>query len=157
METYESRSTADRVRLFLLAGQARFRASLGRRLSSVPDFDLVGESAIDEAALELLRGSAADVALLELDPDTVQAREFMAQAVRSGYSGRFFVITAMLDARDSARAVQMAESFSNPIPPTGWFMPCEWWQRARCGSIRELSGSWPIDILWNQTTLMEKV
>jgi DNA-binding NarL/FixJ family response regulator len=110
METHESRSTADRVRLFLLAGQALFRASLGRLLSSVPDFDLVGESAIDGAALELLRGSAVDVALLEFDPDTEQAREFMAEAVKSGYSGRFFVITATLDARDSARAVQLGAS-----------------------------------------------
>jgi DNA-binding NarL/FixJ family response regulator len=110
METSDSRSAADRVRLFLLAGQALFRASLGRLLSSVPDFDLVGESAIDESALELLRGSAADVAILEFDPDTEQAREFMAEAVKSGYPGRFFVITAMLDARDSARAVQLGAS-----------------------------------------------
>jgi DNA-binding NarL/FixJ family response regulator len=110
METHESRSPADRVRLFLLAGQALFRASLGRLLSSVPDFDLVGESAIDEAALESLRGSGADIALLEFDPDTEQAREFMATAVKSGYSGRFFVITAMLDARDAARAVQIGAS-----------------------------------------------
>jgi DNA-binding NarL/FixJ family response regulator len=107
METSEFRSAADRVRLFLLAGQALFRASLGRLLSSTPDFDLVGESAIDETALDLLRDSAADVALLEFDPDTEQAREFMAKAVKSGYSGRFFVMTAMLDARDSARAVQL--------------------------------------------------
>ena len=110
METSDSRSATDRVRLFLLAGQALFRASLGRLLSSVPDFDLVGESAIDEAALDLLRGSAADIALLEFDPDTEQAREFMAKAVKSGYSGRFLVMTAMLDARDSARAVQLGAS-----------------------------------------------
>jgi DNA-binding NarL/FixJ family response regulator len=110
METYEFRSTADRVRLFLLAGQALFRASLGRLLSSVPDFDLVGESAVDGAALELLRASAADVALLEFDPDTEQARQFMAEAVKSGYSGRFFIITAMLDARHSARVVQLGAS-----------------------------------------------
>jgi DNA-binding NarL/FixJ family response regulator len=110
METSESRSPVDRVRLFLLAGQALFRASLGRLLSSVPDFDLVGESAIDEAALELLHGSAADVVLLEFDPDTEQAREFMSEAVKAGYSGRFFVITAMLDARNSARAVQLGAS-----------------------------------------------
>ena len=110
METSESRSAADRIRLFLLAGQALFRGSLGRLLSSVPGFDVVGDSAIDEAALELLRASAADVALLEFDPDTEQASEFMAKAVKSGYSGRFFVITAMLDARNSARAVQLGAS-----------------------------------------------
>lgn len=110
METSESRSAADRIRLFLLAGQALFRASLGRLLSSVPDFDLVGESAIDEAALELLRGSAADIALLEFDPDTDQARGFMAEAVKSGYSGRFFIITALLDVGKSARALQLGAS-----------------------------------------------
>ena len=110
METTEPRSAAGRVRLFLLAGQALFRASLGRLLSSVPDFDLVGESPVDETALELLRGSGAEVALLEFDPDTEHAREFMAKAAKSGYSGRFFVITTMLDARNSARAVQLGAS-----------------------------------------------
>lgn len=110
METPEPRTAPDRIRLFLIAGQALFRASLGRLLSSVPDFDLMGESAIDETALELLLGSTADVALLELDPDTARAGEFMAVAVKSGYAGRFFVITAMLDARDSARAVQLGAS-----------------------------------------------
>lgn len=110
METSESRSAADRIRLFLIADQALFRASLGRLLSSVPDFDLVGESAADLAALELLRSSAADVALLELDSDSEQAREFMTAAAKSGYAGRFFVITAMLDARNAARAVQLGAS-----------------------------------------------
>ena len=100
----------DRVRLFLLAGQALFRASLGSFLSAVPGFDMVGESAVDEAALGLLRGSGAEVAILELDPDTDQAREFMVKAVKAGYSGRFFVITTMLDARNSARAVQLGAS-----------------------------------------------
>ena len=125
----------------------------------MPGFDLVGESALDEAALELLRSSAADVALLEFDPDTEQAREFMAKAVKSGYSGRFFVITAMLDARDSARAVQLGASgvFLNPIRLTGLCTRYAWWQTVRCGSIHGLSGSSPIDILWSRITLTEKV
>ena len=57
MESRESASNGNRrIRLFLLADQALFRAGLGRLLALEPDFELVGESAIGGGALELLRG-----------------------------------------------------------------------------------------------------
>lgn len=100
-------ATKKRIRLFLLADQALFRASLGRLLSMEPDFELVGECATNNEALELLNASAADIAVLESDPETGQADHFMSAAARSGFPGRFFVITTRVDARDAARALKL--------------------------------------------------
>jgi DNA-binding NarL/FixJ family response regulator len=111
MEMSESGSaTSGRIRLFLIADQALFRASLGRLLSSVSDFELVGESATSDETMELLNSSSADVAVLEFDPDPEQTGEFMSSAIKAGYPVRFFVITSLLDARNAARALRIGAS-----------------------------------------------
>jgi len=111
MEPSESDSAAkERIRLFLLADQALFRASLGRLLTLEPDFELVGECATGNGAMGMLTESAADIALLEMDSDAGNPGEFMLRAARSGYAGKFLVIAGNLDARNSARALKLGAS-----------------------------------------------
>jgi DNA-binding NarL/FixJ family response regulator len=108
MEPCESMSAAQqRIRLFLLAEQALFRASLGRLLTLEPDFELVGECTANNGAMEQLKESAADIALLEVESDATDAGEFMFRAARAGYAGKFLVIAQRLDARNSARALRL--------------------------------------------------
>lgn len=111
MESTESQSNQiRRIRLFLLSNQSLFRASLGSLLALEPGFELAGESPIDSGSIGILERSEADVALVEFGPDTPRGVELMAAAARSRYPGRLFIITEMLDARSSARALKLGVS-----------------------------------------------
>src|SRR5579863_2056448 len=99
-----------RIRLFLAADQALFRASLSRLLALEPDFEMVGECGISNGAIGLLTGAGADVALLEFDPHAGDPAGFMASAVHAGYKGKIFIITTMLDGRNAARALRLGAS-----------------------------------------------
>lgn len=99
-----------RVRLFLLANQTLFRASLGRLLAQEPDFEFVGDASTDNGAVEQLRDAAADITLLEVESDVTSAVEFMTRATGSGYLGKFLIVASSLDASNSARAVRLGAS-----------------------------------------------
>ncbi len=111
MESPDSQSAPKkRIRLLLLADQALFRASLGRFLALEPDFELAGECAMGAEAEEMLDRSAADVVLIEFEPEARHAGEFMSVAARSGFAGKFLVLTAVTNAFNSARALRLGAS-----------------------------------------------
>ena len=103
-------SEAKRVRVVLLDDNALFRASLGRLLAAEDGFDVVGECATAQEAIELLAASAVDLVLLEFDLTTGQGVEFIPMARQAGYQGKFLAVTAGQDARDSAVALKLGAS-----------------------------------------------
>ena len=112
--THESR-----IRLVLLHDQALFRAGLGRLLASEPGFEVVGECGSSAEALEILKASPVDVVLLDFDRATKDGDGFMPAARRNGYQGRFLIVAAAADARNSATAIKLGASgvFLKSEPP----------------------------------------
>lgn len=111
MEVSDSQSVKTRrIRLFLLADQSLFRTSLGSLLAREPDFELAGEGVVGAETLELLKGTPADVVLIESDSDTSRAGELVSAAIRGGLTGKVIVLTGILDASASARALKLGAS-----------------------------------------------
>lgn len=152
MESCESRACAEtQIRLFLLAEQALFRASLGRLLALEPDFEMAGECATSTDVLESLVVLPVDVVLLEYDPDSGHARELLLAATRSRFPGRFCVITASTDPRDWARMLRLgvsgiflkSDSVDRLIRAIRTIASGEMWIEARV--IRILAERYPIE------------
>src|ERR1035441_7698561 len=102
----------NRIRLMLLDDQAMLRASLGRLLASEPSFEVAGECGNAAEALGILSASRVDVILLDLDQAIEGGDGFMSAARRSGYEGRFLILTGAADARNSAMAIRLGASGS---------------------------------------------
>ena len=109
----------NRIRLMLLDDQALFRASLGRLLASEPSLEVAGECGNAAEALGILSASRVDVILLDLDQAIEGGDGFMSAARRSGYEGRFLILTGAADARNSAMAIRLGASgiFLKSEPP----------------------------------------
>lgn len=103
-------SGGTRIRLFLLAEQALFRASLARLLALEPDFDVAGDGATSPDILESLTSLRVDILLLEFDPVSGRTRESLPVATRCGFRGKFCVITASDDPRDWALMLKLGVS-----------------------------------------------
>jgi two-component system, NarL family, nitrate/nitrite response regulator NarL len=98
------------IRLALLAEAGLFRAGVCRFLSSEPGLEVIGECGTPGEALEVIARSAVDVVVLDWDVATKHPGEFMLDARRSGYRGRFLIVTGMLDARKSALVLKLGAS-----------------------------------------------
>jgi two-component system, NarL family, nitrate/nitrite response regulator NarL len=98
------------VRIALLAEPGLFRAGLSRFLTSEPGFEVISECSTPVEALEAITRSAVDVVVLDWDVATKHRSEFMSDARRSGYQGRFLIVTGMLDARKSALVLKLGAS-----------------------------------------------
>jgi DNA-binding NarL/FixJ family response regulator len=109
----------NRIRLLLLDDQALFRASLGRLLASQPGLEVVGECGNSAEALEILNASSVNVVLLDFDGASEGADGFMSAARRKGYQGRFLILAATADARNSEAAIKCGASgiFLKSEPP----------------------------------------
>lgn len=87
---------SERIRLALLSDRVLLRESLAHRLGAEPGFDLVGESATQDQALEGIGG--VDVLVLDLNA----AKDFIPMARKAGYSGKFLVVAPDMDPAASA-------------------------------------------------------
>lgn len=152
MESTDTQSASmKRIRLLLIADQALFRASLGRFLALEPDFEVVGEYAPGADAQEPILASAADVALMEFEPDSSCAGEIISEAASSGFPGRFLVITSVADPCNSARALRLgaagiflkSDSAERLIHAIRTVAAGEMWIDARI--IREMADRYPLE------------
>jgi len=87
-----------------------FRVSLARFLASVPSFEIAGEASTVNGALEILKGSAVDVVLIECDADLEGGRGFMAEARAAGYGGRYLIVAAAAGPKLIAEALRSGAS-----------------------------------------------
>ena len=90
-----------------------FRASLSWILSAEPGFEVAAECSTPAEALETLRGAdehPVDLVLLDFDMGGEHADSFIAAARQAGYKGRFLIVTASSDPRNSALALRLGAS-----------------------------------------------
>lgn len=99
-----------RIRLVLLDGEALFRASLARLLTLEPGLEVVAECGSPAEALEILSAFPVDVVLLDFEHATEGGDGFMSVAHRSGYQGRFLIVTGSADATRAAVAIKLGAS-----------------------------------------------
>ncbi len=78
-----------------------------------PDFELAGDFATGCEALEFLGAAPTgvpDIVLLDFDLREDHGNDFISAAVRSGYRGKFLIVTSAPDARDCAYALKLGAS-----------------------------------------------
>jgi DNA-binding NarL/FixJ family response regulator len=100
----------DRIRLLLVDGQALFRASLGAFLKSQPGLEVAGDCGTSTEALEILRAFLVDVVLLEFEFQTDRGEDLITSARDAGFPGRFLIVAASADKKDSAAALRLGAS-----------------------------------------------
>src|SRR5438105_2295135 len=91
-----------RTRLLILDDHNLFRESLGRFLAIEPDLEVVGNCSTSKEALELLRTSAVDLVLLDFDLEHELGSRFITEAQAAGYRGKFLMVTAGMNALETA-------------------------------------------------------
>lgn len=96
--------------MLLLDDHVLFRESLGRLLASEPDFEMVGHCGTCLEALDLLRQSRVDIALVDFDLGEDHGGQFIAAAQRAGYAGKILMVTAGMSAEESALAFKLGAS-----------------------------------------------
>jgi len=90
------------LRILLLDDHALFRESVARFLASEPGLDVVAHSGSIEEALAVLRNSAVDIILLDLDLGQADGRDFLRAARKQGFAGRVLVVTAGVEEKQAA-------------------------------------------------------
>jgi DNA-binding NarL/FixJ family response regulator len=100
----------DRIRLLLLDEQTLLRSSLARLLSSEPGLEVVGDCGHSAEAIEILSHSSVDIVLLDFHHATENGDGFISAASRSGYQGRFLIVSEAADTRSSAVAIKLGAS-----------------------------------------------
>jgi DNA-binding NarL/FixJ family response regulator len=108
VESLESNSAVspDRIRLLLVDDHILFRESLGRLLSSEPEFDVVGQCGTAQEALEFIGRAPVDLMLLDFNLPDLRGDEVVRLARGSGYAGKILIVTGAIDATESSEVLQ---------------------------------------------------
>lgn len=106
----EEQTQLKRTRLVLLDDLGLFRESLSHLLAAEPDFEVVGHCSTYAEGLELLAGAEVDIVLLDFTIEGKGSEGFITASRRSGYSGKFLIVTAGVDAARSVAALKMGAS-----------------------------------------------
>jgi DNA-binding NarL/FixJ family response regulator len=96
-----------RTRLVLIDDPGLFRSSLGRLLAAEPDLEVAADCAGIAEALEFLKTSNVDIALLDFAVGTENGCDLIARAQRDGYMGKFLILAGSPDVRNSAMALKL--------------------------------------------------
>ena len=99
-----------RIRLLLVDDHLLFREGLSRLLASEPDFKVVGQCSTSTEALQWLGRSEVNVVLLDFDLGKDEGSHFISAARHSGYAGKILMVTAGMNAMESALALKMGVS-----------------------------------------------
>jgi len=87
-----------------------FREGLARLLAAEPDFEVVGQCSTSTEALQWLSRSEVDVVLLDFNLGKEQGSHFISEACHSGYRGKILIVTAAMNATESAIALKIGAS-----------------------------------------------
>jgi DNA-binding NarL/FixJ family response regulator len=98
------------IRLLLLDDHILFREGLSRLLDSESDFQMVALCGTPVEALEVLKRSAIDIVLLDFDLEDDTGTHFISTAQAAGYRGKILMVTAGMNALDSALAWKLGIS-----------------------------------------------
>jgi DNA-binding NarL/FixJ family response regulator len=108
VESLELKSPAlsDHVRLLLVDDHILFRESLGRLLSSEPEFEVVDQCGTAREALDFIGLNAIDLVLLDYNLPDLRGDEVVRLARESGYAGQILIVTGAIDAAQSSEVLQ---------------------------------------------------
>jgi DNA-binding NarL/FixJ family response regulator len=96
----------DRIRLLLVDDHVLFRESLGRLLSSEPDFDVVGQCGTAQEALGFLSRAPVELVLLDFELPDLRGDEVVRLTRAAGYAGKILIVTGAIDAAQSSEVLQ---------------------------------------------------
>jgi two-component system nitrate/nitrite response regulator NarL len=95
-------SESKRTRIIIIDDHALFREMLAKSLALQPDFEVAGEVASADEAVELIKKVSADLVLLDINLGAEQGNSFLVRAQASGYTGKVLVVTAGVSEREAA-------------------------------------------------------
>src|ERR1700760_4696544 len=98
------------IRLLLLDDHILFREGLSRLLDSESDFEMTALCGTPAEALAVLKKSAVDIVLLDFDLEDDTGTRFISTARAAGYGGKILMVTAGMNALDSALAWKLGIS-----------------------------------------------
>ncbi len=110
----------ERIRLILIDDHVLFRESLGRLFASEEGIEVVGQCSRAVDALDILQHNPVDLMLLDFNLGTERGTDLMAAVRKAGFAGRILMVTAVMDAPEILRALQLGASgvFLKHSPPS---------------------------------------
>jgi len=94
------------TRILLIDDHSLFREAIARLLGREPDFEIVGECATVDEGITVLRSSAVDVVLLDINLGLQQGGAFLPLARDAGFKGKILVVTAGVSRLEAGRLVE---------------------------------------------------
>jgi DNA-binding NarL/FixJ family response regulator len=94
------------TRILLIDDHSLFREAMARLLGREPDFEIVGECATVDEGITVLRSSAVDVVLLDINLGLQQGGAFLPLARAAGFTGKILVVTAGVSRLEAGRLVE---------------------------------------------------
>jgi DNA-binding NarL/FixJ family response regulator len=99
-------TVAHTVHLLLLDDHTLFRESASRLLAAEPGFEVTAHCGTIGEALQVLRRKPIDVVLLDFDLGEGDGRKFLRLAKDQGFRGKVLVVTAGVDAGETAELIR---------------------------------------------------
>jgi DNA-binding NarL/FixJ family response regulator len=94
------------TRILLIDDHSLFREAVARLLGRESDFVIVGECATVDEGMTVLRSSAVDVVLLDINLGLQQGGAFLPLARDAGFKGKILVVTAGVSKLEAGRLVE---------------------------------------------------
>ena len=94
------------TRILLIDDHSLFREAVARLLGREGDFEIVGECATVDEGITVLRSSAVDVVLLDINLGLQQGGAFLPLARDAGFKGKILVVTAGVSKLEAGRLVE---------------------------------------------------
>ena len=94
------------TRILLIDDHSLFREAIARLLAREGDFEIVGECATVDEGIAVLRSSAVDVVLLDINLGLQQGGAFLPLARDAGFKGKILVVTAGVSRLEAGRLVE---------------------------------------------------
>ncbi len=94
------------TRILLIDDHSLFREAIARLLGREADFEIVGECATVDEGITVLRSSAVDVVLLDINLGLQQGGAFLPLARDAGFKGKILVVTAGVSKLEAGRLVE---------------------------------------------------
>ena len=94
------------TRILLIDDHSLFREAIARLLGRENDFAIVGECATVDEGVNVLKSSAVDVVLLDIDLGLQQGGAFLPLAREAGFQGKILVVTAGVSRLEASRLVE---------------------------------------------------
>ena len=94
------------ARILLIDDHALFREAIARLLAAQPDIEVIGEGATVDDGLGIVKTTAVDIVLLDINLGFEQGGAFLNLARAQGFAGKVLVVTAGVSKLEASRLLQ---------------------------------------------------